>query len=267
MDLALNIISGAIAISLAVLGGTVSSTKRWHKPTFIILGVASLILCVAIGVRSSRESRAAEQKAQQDVDGIKNQLAESEIRRASDTRYLEGTLEVFGQFAPAIMELARASELNTRKQFEQKELSNKQLEELVKAVVKKMKDWQSRYDTEESKVSQKYFELRGEAGRAAGSGGMTEAMKQKWLELGNAELREERDLSNRYMNEFNQNILGDAIYAKNQLDGRINPKDRLDVPDQSKNLLLVFQGIIVGAQPVGMAANYLEQYAKKLSPQ
>jgi hypothetical protein len=265
MDLALNIISGAIAISLAVLGGTVSSTKRWHKPTFIVLGVASLVLCIATAVKSSRESRAAERKAQNDMDGIRSQLSESEIMRASDTRYLEGKLEVFGQFAPAVLELARASELNTRKQYEQKALSNKQLEELVTQVVKKMKDWQSRYDSDSSKVSEKYFELRVEAGREARTQ-TPGVVQQKWQEQLNAELREDSELRTRYTNEFNQNILGDAIYAKNQLDSRINAKDRPDVPDRSRNLLLVFQGIFVGAQPVGMAANYLEQYAKNLSP-
>jgi hypothetical protein len=44
--------TGAIAIGLTVLGGTVSSTKPWHKKTFITLGIVSFVIYVTIGINA-----------------------------------------------------------------------------------------------------------------------------------------------------------------------------------------------------------------------
>jgi hypothetical protein len=78
--------AGAIGIALTVLGGTVSSTKPWHKPAFISPGVTSLIIAGWIGIRAFKESKVAvaatehaRQQSQRAWDGLKNQLNESEV--------------------------------------------------------------------------------------------------------------------------------------------------------------------------------------------
>ncbi len=52
------------------------------------------------------------------VNGIKADLQKSELDRVADTNRLQGKLDVFAQFAPAIFKLAQATEENTRKQYE-----------------------------------------------------------------------------------------------------------------------------------------------------
>ncbi len=50
---------------------------------------------------------------------------------------MQGKLDVFAEFAPAIVKLAEATELNTRKTYEAKMLSNKDLYDATMDVVKK----------------------------------------------------------------------------------------------------------------------------------
>lgn len=272
LDLVLYFAGGLIAIVMAILGGFVSSTKLWQKIAFITLGIASLIVYGWVGVRAFNQSKAAsaeaaqtERKHQQAIDEIKGQLNASEIKRASDTRYLQGKLEVFAQFAPAILELAKASEENSRKQYEQKLLSNEQLRELVAEVVKKMRDWQLRFNEDSEKLISKYVEQQVQLSHQTMPGNST-TWRQKQAEISAAETREYMELRNRYEGEFNQFILGDAVYAKQELDSRISVKDRPQLLPQEQTVFLVFRGILAGPNPVGEAATYLENYVKRLSP-
>ncbi len=272
-DLILYILAGAIGIGLAVLGGTVSATTPKQKRAFVGLGIASLLITIFIGVKSFRNSKREEReksdardKAQRDMDGLRQQLTESEIKRNADTRYLEGKLEVFGQFAPAVLELARASELNTRKQYEQKVLSNKELRDFVATVVKNMRDWQVREDQALSESGDKYRAATSQVYAAhRGEDLKSPQMQQQLSKAFTDNIAAEDEIRRKFRAEFEQAILGDAISAREQLITRLGVGSEPQL-GLNKGSMIVFQGFIAGPRPVGDAAEYLERFAKKLSP-
>ncbi len=65
-----------------------------------------------------------------------------------------------------------------------------------------------------------------------------------------------------FKNEFNANILADAVAARNQLLSKLGPNSEPKFGNLSTGGLYVFQGIIAGPQPVADAANYLEEFAR-----
>lgn len=265
-DLVLYFIGGAVAIGLTVLGGTVSSTKPWHKPTFIALGIASFIVYAWIGVRAFEESKAvtaatyrAKQQAQQNMDDIKRQLKDSEIKRASDTRYLEGKLEVFSQFAPAIMELAKASEESTRKQYEAKVISDKQLADFTMEVVRKIREFSHKYSALEDQMTNEMINVSRQPN-------LTDAeKKQQWNQEMQKMTQKMRDLSSQRDFEFRRSILPDAIYARSELLRRKIPEPVLPGAEGSE-IGGVLAGMLAGVYPELALADYLEIMAKQLSP-
>jgi hypothetical protein len=264
-DLVLYIMGGTIGAGLAVLGGTVSSTKSWQKTAFVVLGIASVVISIFTGVRASREASEAKDQAQRNIDQIEQQLTESEIKRSSDTRYLEGKLEVFGQFAPAVLKLARASELNTRKQYEQKVLSNKELKDFVTTVVKKMRGWQAREDNELAESRNKYFAATSAIYEAHKGGNIEPAqMRQELSKAFTDNIAADDGINRKFRAEFEQSILGDAISAREQLIIKLGVGSEPEVGVLNRSSMAVFQGIIVGPEPITGAAEYLERFANKV---
>ncbi|SRR6266446_2953183 len=90
---------------------------------------------------ADKERRKAEQEQKDAVDGIKEQLHQSELQRVADVKYMQGKLDVFVQFAPAIVRLAQATEENTRKQYEAKMLSSKELYDAAMDIVRRMREF------------------------------------------------------------------------------------------------------------------------------
>ena len=70
----------------------------------------------------------------------------------------------------------------------------------------------------------------------------------------------------KFQNDFNQNILDDAISARDQLIEKLGASAEPQLDQINRSALYVFRGVIVGSFPVAKAANYLEMFAKKLSP-
>jgi hypothetical protein len=275
-DLLLYAIGGLIAIILTVLAAVVSSVK--YRGVFIALGAASFVVYMWIGFRAYEESKATAWQASQDkaaaqaqLGDIKQQLSDAKVQSAHDIGDLQGQLKIFGQFAPAVLKLAEASELNTRKEYEQKSLTNAQLRDFVSQVVKKMRDWEYRSEEDQRQIENKYEEKVSQINLNFNGldrknplvqqqeGAQVDAAFQAQTEaLGDSYLK--------FQNDFNQNILDDAISARDQLIEKLGASAEPQLDQINRSALYVFRGVIVGSFPVAKAANYLEMFAKKLSP-
>ncbi len=80
LDIALAIVTAAAMIALAVLGGLVAATKRWHRFAFLAIGVAGLSLVTWQAYRS-QEAQTALRRASYRV---KLRVFATEILRAAD---------------------------------------------------------------------------------------------------------------------------------------------------------------------------------------
>jgi hypothetical protein len=199
------------------------------------------------------ERRKAEQAQKDAVDGIKEQLHQSELQRVADVKYMQGKLDVFVQFAPAIVRLAQATEENTRKQYEAKMLSNKELYDATMDVVRRMRDFAAR----DKLQSLQQMDARWRAATTAN----TDAERQKlWEEDARAE-------TTRYYQreaEFRSSILPDAIYVRNELLRRKVTEPPANSMLPGNFVQMVFRGHLAGPYPELQAADYLEQMAKQL---
>jgi hypothetical protein len=275
-DLILYVVGGLIAVILTVLAAVVSSVK--YRGLFIALGAASFLVYVWIGVRGYEESRATAWQASQDkaaaeaqLGQIKQQLSDAKVQSAHDIGDLQGQLKIFGQFAPAVLELAKASEANTRKEYEQKQLTNDQLRAFVAQVVKRMRDWQSRERAAEDEVEKKYQQDMAQlyAAHSSEDIGTKKVQDEILAESATPEYDRrsgEEAVYTKFRGEFSQNILDDAVSAREQLINKLGPGAEPKMPLGYTNVPLVFQGTLVGPYPVSSAADYLEQFAKKLVP-
>lgn len=236
--------------------------------------IAALLLLLGIGGFisdrvQSHQQHIDRQKTEEDLNtqiaGLKGEMQKEEIAHTAETKYLEGQLDAFKQYAPAVLKLAEAAELNTRKEYEQKVLTNQQLREFVAKVVTKMRDWQHRYDVAEETLSEKR------------SGGIAEilrehnenpaAAKPELDKFWSDQQTQDYQQNEQFQNEFQTSILGDAISARNQLIERLGQGAEPQLTSDSKVLVPpVFQGRRVEPYAVNLAAAYLEQFAKKLNP-
>jgi hypothetical protein len=168
-----NIPAGAFGIILAVLGALVAvlefkGAKRfWWASAFILLGVFELVVII----RADQAHDAEVTTFTHEINGVKEQLHQSELARVADTNKLQGKVEVFAEFAPAVIKLAQATELSARKTFEAKMLSNKDLYDATIDVVKKLREFGQRRRLESSQQT--------DANMAAMQATTTEAEKAK----------------------------------------------------------------------------------------
>ncbi len=194
----------------------------------------------------------AEKEQKTAVDGIKEQLHQSEVQRIADTRYMQGKLDVFAEFAPAIVKLAQATELNTRKTYEAKMLSNKDLYDATMDVVKKLREFGQRRRLESARQM--------DADMAAMRTATTDAERVKvWADQSSSVIA----TYYRADAEFRASILPDAVYVRNELLRRKISEPPTN-PMRPVNIQAVFEGRLAGTYPEFNAADYLEQMAKQL---
>jgi hypothetical protein len=242
--------------------------------------IAGLLVLFGVGGFISDRIQDAQEQTQRDeternhaseISGLKATMQQEEISNAAETKYLEGQLSVFNQFAPAVVKLAQATETNTRKQYEEKVLTNKELKDFVTQVVKKMRDWEYRQRTAGEAIDNKYDAIQSQMlanyrGEDVSSAQVHQKMVTEMDKLTNNKIVEEKAMYSQFENEFNQTILGDAILAREQLINKLGIGAEPKLPEMERTGLYVFRGIYAGAYPVAGAADYLELFAKKLSP-
>jgi hypothetical protein len=250
-----NIPAGAFGIILAVLGALVAvlefkGAKRfWWASAFILLGVFELVVII----RADQAHDAEVTTFTHEINGVKEQLHQSELARVADTNKLQGKVEVFAEFAPAVIKLAQATELSARKTFEAKMLSNKDLYDATIDVVKKLREFGQRRRLESSQQT--------DANMAAMQATTTEAEKAKvWADQSN------KLVATYYQKdaEFRTSILPDAVYVRNELLRRKIPEPPPNPMRPTSMVQMVFTGSLAGAYPEFDAADYLEQMAKQL---
>ncbi len=249
--LAIAIMSVLVGIKLA-RNPQDQSHRRWWQG---IIGLG--VICSGMTLWQQERSRQAHidevNRSNNAVNGIKADLQKSELDRVADTNRLQGKLDVFAQFAPAIFKLAQATEENTRKQYEAKMLSNKELYDATMDVVKKMREFGQRRRLESARQM--------DANIAAMRAATTEAEKAKaWADQSNNMIAAyyQKDA------EFRTSILPDAVYVRNELLRRKIPELPPNPMRPASMVQMVFTGSLAGAYPEFDAADYLEQMAKQL---
>jgi hypothetical protein len=245
--LAIAIMSVAVGIKLA-RDPQGQSHKYWWRG-IIALG----IVCSGVTLWQQDRSRRAHtdevRTLNNSITTLQTNFNAAEIQHTAETKYLEGKVDVFSQFAPAVVKLAEATELTSRKTYEAKMLSNKELYDATMDVVKKMRDFGLKI---------KMYNVQHPLTRTLAPG-ETDAERQRAYE------EQSRQFYNNYYQreaEFRSTILQDAVYVRNEL-------LRRKVPESSKPTPPLIEMVFMGQlEPAGgteiLAADYLEQMAKHL---
>ena len=219
---------------------------------FVILGIGEVI-----AIKQAEKAHETETKKQNEEMGeIRNQLAQSELARKLDSAYmkakLEDTDEARSQYR-AIMRLAQISEENIRKQYETKVLSNNQLRDFTADVVKRMRA-----------LSYKHKQISDQQFTSSIVLQRQNTVPQKADQLHSQQLQQYLQEHANLEYEFKSTVLGDAIYARDELLRKVGRPQSSSIYDgMAAN---AFEGFLAGPDPVGAAADYLERLAKQLSP-
>jgi hypothetical protein len=144
-------------------------------------------------------------------------------------------------------------------------VSNRDLRDFTVGVVGKMRDLDHRQRIAEQQAQDNWEGREREAfpSSDASPAEREEALQKKLIPLRNQEWTERMQIQMTFETEFRQNILGDAVFAREQLLARLGAKEE---PQTVLRPILLLDGSFAGADPVGEAATYLELFAKKLSP-
>src|SRR5712672_3031053 len=128
------------------------SHKFWWS-TIVIAGVAASALTWVSQSHARNEHQKEVDDQRQAVESLRSVIQTNEVRSAADMGYLKAKLEdseklndKLSKFAPAVMKLAETSAEFTRKQFEARVTSDKELYAFTMDAVKKIREFSQKYD-------------------------------------------------------------------------------------------------------------------------
>jgi hypothetical protein len=253
---------GVFGIALAVLGAILSVVgfKGWKRIAFpaffILLGIGEFTSIWKADLAHQDELA----RQHNDVENLRVDLRTSDTQRQVAEAYLKAKLEdayqmnaQLAKFAPAIMKLAETSAEFTRKQYEVKVTSDKELYAFTMAEVKKIREFSQKYQTLSRQQTDEQF-------NSMRRPNLTEAERQqRW----NEQTQKSTQLYYSRDNEFRTSILPDALYARQELLKRKISEPTLS-PMQKSEVDIVMRGALAGPYPELALANYLEVMAKQL---
>ena len=229
-------------------------TVRWCVAVVLcIIGLSGFISDLVQKAQEKERTQNVEKEQRQAIDGVKEQLHQSEMQRTADTRYLEGQLSVFAEFAPAIVKLAQATELNTRKQYEAKVTSDKELYAFTMDTVKKIREFSLKYNNLQAQRMEQWMAAERQPQLTA------DRRQQIW----NQQVQQSMQTSYQKDTEFRASILPDALFARQEMLKRNIPEPVLP-PMEKSNADSALHGLLAGAFPEIALSNYLELMAKGL---
>src|ERR1017187_503281 len=228
VDSAIAILLGVMLIEMARLGGHVSAnapqdanTARHYTRRFRVYAAIAIILVLAQGVRiyqASKEAADTQSGLRKSIATLAEGFQRSDTGRQVDNAYLKAKLEdaykvndELRQLAPALMKVAQTGADYAKRQYEYKALGDKQLLELARTVVTKIRALQSQYKREEQKVieSMSEFPFKPNATR--------EEMAQQGALRQSQFIQAYDQLRFNYENAFRTTVMGDAAYCRREI--------------------------------------------------
>lgn len=236
------------------------SHKFWWA-SIVFVGVATSVLTGVSQSHARKEHERELDEQRQAVMSLRSVIQTNEVRNAADMGYLKAKLEdseklneKFSRFAPAVMKLAETSAEFTRKQYEAKVTSDKELYAFTMGVVKKIREFSQNYEILSRQQSDEMM-------NRVRQPNLTEAEKQqRW----NEDTQKSIQLYYSRNGEFRASVLPDALYARQELLKRKLPEPTMS-PMQKSEVDMVVQGILAGSYPELALADYLELMTKPLS--
>lgn len=240
--------------------------RRWiwvFRISFVLMGIG----VVWFTHIQDRDNGNQVSGLQQSLDHMNKTLASDEAGRREDNAYLKAKLEdaysindQMRAFAPAIMKMAQTQTDITKKEYERKITTDKDLRDFTNGVIKRLRDLQNEYNTVSRQQEDAMFLKNASAPRPK----TTDEM----LKQGAAEQQAERELYTQLRYQYEQiyrsTIMGDAQYARRELLIRVGGDSDLLPMERSKSIAI--DGILAGPSPIGNAADYLDALLRKLSP-
>jgi len=224
---------------------------------FIILGVGE----VAAIFKGDADHKAEVNRLNNSITQVQDTLVATQLKSAADLSYLKAKLEdseklneKLSQFAPAIMKLAQVSAEFTRKQYEAKVISDKELHDLTMDVVKRIRAFSQKYETLSRQQSEELVNNTRQPN-------LTEAQRDQ---IWNQAIQKSVQLNYAKDAEFRRALLPDALDARQELLKRKFTEPTM-TPMQKSEVDMVTKGILAGPYPEMALADYLEIMAKQLS--
>jgi hypothetical protein len=249
-----------LPVLLSLIGIHMSASLSKKQKGFLFTCGIAVGLLVFLQQHESRVSHEREINAQKDaIESLRKTVQTNEIRNAGDMSYLKAKLEdsermneKLSQFAPAVMRLAEASAEFTRKQYEDKITSNRELRKFTMGVVKNIRDFAQKYELAQRQLIDEQIARSRQA--------KSDVERQQ---IWNEETQKETRLYYTRDSEFRSSILPDVLYAKSELQKKKIPEPTSDARQKS-TVDMVLRGILAGSYPELAVADYLELMARQL---
>lgn len=238
-------------------------TKKILWGLFVLTVLVLAVLQIRERHKSEGDHRQEVEHLNRHIDDLQGAFNVSEFRNASDMGYLKAKLEesekwneTLSRFTPAIYKLAQTSAEFSRKQYESKITSDKDLKDLTMGVVKNIREFSQKY----SRMDRQLFDELSSRMTDMRLSQLTEAERRQQLDQ---QQQKYTQLSDAKRAEFRNSILPDALYFRQELVKRKIPEPALP-PMEEATAKMVLGGTLAGPDPELALADYLELMAKPL---
>ncbi|MCI0719610.1 MAG: hypothetical protein L0338_11675 [Acidobacteria bacterium] len=280
-----------------------SAHRKWEYSLLVVgIVISGLTYLQQARARSTREAEIQEHR--EAIRRLQQTIEAAEARSVLEFAFIRERLD-----SKELVALRTTLRDYARNQRAKAELSNRQLRQRATSVARRMREFQLRYDFEESEITRRWLqelkklEIREEAERRVAerhpadekppdrdlpkptdnieelrtrSQELMAEIEELEKDVGKIQARiearnqlysktneEQKALTERYVSEFNNSLLPEAAYVREETLKRLPPQPAPRTFEERMQVL-AFQGVLVSPRAVGSAADYLENLAKKL---